>query len=191
MHATILSRDVQYFFLPLSNISPCVMNDCAVMLPPALGMALLCSSRAGSDMWLRLCQFQSSVSYLSLNKSIWFRNVQFITMFSLRWSICKWWSLSNLQYLLDSKLIVLVVLVVLVEQDCWAKDEYCTQSNLKSLQKLCGCITIHLFNSKTKISFVSWTIKFVHSNVSSHCSMVWQGHLCTEIRVIYKACKLN
>ena len=40
------------FFLPSSGISPCGWTDWAVMLPPTLGAALLCSSWAGSDMWL-------------------------------------------------------------------------------------------------------------------------------------------
>ena len=40
------------FFLPSSGISPCVRTDRTLMLPPALGAALLCSYRADSDMWL-------------------------------------------------------------------------------------------------------------------------------------------
>ena len=47
-------RFLQVFFLivlPSSGISPCGSTDWAVM-PPTLGAALLCSSRAGSDIWL-------------------------------------------------------------------------------------------------------------------------------------------
>ena len=40
-----------FFFLPSSGISPCGWTDWAVVLPPTLGAALLCSSWAGSDMW--------------------------------------------------------------------------------------------------------------------------------------------
>ena len=40
------------FFLPSSGISTCVWTDLGVVLPMTLGAALLCSSWAGSDMWL-------------------------------------------------------------------------------------------------------------------------------------------
>ena len=41
-----------FLFLPSSGISPCVWTIWAVVLPPTLGAALLCSSWAGSDMLL-------------------------------------------------------------------------------------------------------------------------------------------
>ena len=40
------------FFLPSSGISPGAWTDWAVLEPPKLGAALLCSSWAGTDLWL-------------------------------------------------------------------------------------------------------------------------------------------
>ena len=41
-----------HFFCRPSGFSPCGWTDWAVILPTTLGVALLCSSWAGSDMWL-------------------------------------------------------------------------------------------------------------------------------------------
>ena len=53
MWAIFMNNTVNFFLtvLPSSGISPCGRTDGAVM-PPTLGAALLCSSRAGSDMGL-------------------------------------------------------------------------------------------------------------------------------------------
>ena len=44
-------KSLFFSVLPFSGISLCGWTDWAV-IPPILGAALLCSSRAGSDMWL-------------------------------------------------------------------------------------------------------------------------------------------
>ena len=46
------NAQMKVIFLPSSKISPRGWTDWAVMLPPTSGAALLCSTWAGSDIWL-------------------------------------------------------------------------------------------------------------------------------------------